>query len=85
MKNMCIKTVRKYNSLDIAKFILAIFVVAIHTSPFYGMSQEYYGKVLYTIAVPVFFVMSSFLFFIKGDDADIKSYCRRMSILTSVH
>lgn len=46
-----------YDVLDLAKFVLAFFVVAIHTS--------FFPKYLYPwlrVAVPLFFIISSFVF-----------------------
>lgn len=51
---------QKYDILDILKYILSIFVVAIHTSLF--------PKILYPwlrIAVPLFFIMTSYFLFLK--------------------
>ena len=43
--------------LDVAKFIMAIMVVGIHTLGRYGIYP------LFRIAVPLFFMISSYLFF----------------------
>ena len=45
---------------DILKLLLAFFVVAIHTTPVTD-----YLRPLYRIAVPLFFLMSSYFFFLK--------------------
>ncbi len=54
---------KNYNSIDIMKFIMAIFVVSIHTEPLTGVKSP----VLYTLwdcvvrcAVPFFFIASGF-------------------------
>lgn len=54
-------TNRSYYCLDIAKFIFAIFVIAIHTQP---SLPEPIGQ-LQALAVPFFFAVSAFLLFIK--------------------
>ena len=49
-----------YDILDLAKFIFSLMILAIHTSLF--------PKILYPwlrIAVPMFFIISSFLLFKK--------------------
>lgn len=49
---------QNYDIFDLAKFILAIFIIAIHS--------EFLPHILYPwlrIAVPLFFVISAYLFF----------------------
>lgn len=56
---------QNYDVLDLAKFILSIFIVAIHS--------VFFPEVLYPwlrIAVPLFFIITSFLFFTKIKDLD---------------
>lgn len=56
-----------YNSIDVMKFICAILVVAIHTSPFESYSRilnQGLG-ILTRLPVPFFFTTSSYLFFSK--------------------
>lgn len=74
---------KNYDVLDLTKFILSFFVVAIHA--------EIFPQVLYPwlrIAVPIFFIISSFLFYSKMTDltkeqqlASIKKYIKRNLIL----
>ena len=45
---------------DVLKFILAIFVVGIHTLPI-----DFWLRPLFRTAVPLFFIMSSYFFFLK--------------------
>lgn len=51
--------------VGIYKFILAILVVAIHVEPFTGDAQFYASNYLARIAVPSFFVLSSYFLFDK--------------------
>ena len=67
---------KRYDILDLAKFILSIMIVAIHTALF----QTYLFPWL-RIAVPLFFMISSFLLFdrvnassIDQKDQVIKNY-----------
>lgn len=56
--------------LDIAKFICAAIVVAIHTKPFAGIPSEMAQRIvigIQDVAVPFFFIASSFLCFRKVD------------------
>ena len=82
-----VKTVRKnLDILDVTKFILSFFVVAIHAE---GLPSALYPWL--RIAVPLFFVISSFLLFfgIQGKDSDdqkraIVRYVKRNFILYAV-
>ncbi len=65
------KTTGNYNGLDLGKFIMAILVVSIHTHPLADCAN----RLLYAIwanlspmAVPFFFVTTSWLFFNREDD-----------------
>lgn len=61
------KAVRKnYDSIDVAKFVLSIFVVAIHTRPF--DTYAVYFRPLLRTAVPLFFLISSYFFFVRHRD-----------------
>ena len=53
---------REYNALDIMKFILAIFVMIIHS----GMDKTILSPLL-RLAVPLFFLVSSFFFFARKE------------------
>lgn len=67
-----------YESIDLFKFIAAILVVAIHSKPFvYDDSMNYFFTCFCRIAVPYFFICSSFLFFSK-EKPDIKKYSKRL-------
>ena len=69
-----------YNAIDVFKFIAAIMVVAIHTRPFIKLGVwDYYFSCLFRIAVPFFFIFSSFIFYKKGKR--IEDYVKRMLLL----
>lgn len=61
--------------LDVTKFVLAIMVVGIHTLGKYGIYP------LFRIAVPLFFMISSYLFFSnsekRGNIGFLKKFCIR--------
>lgn len=55
-----------YKSIDIMKFICAIFVVIIHTNPFYGTGLSFYvDDNIARLAVPLFLITSGYLFYGK--------------------
>ncbi|MEG0092690.1 MAG: acyltransferase [Erysipelotrichaceae bacterium] len=61
---------KQFVGLDIMKYISAIFVVAIHTAPFIEINETFnvlIVSLIARIAVPFYFVCSSFLFFRKID------------------
>ena len=72
----------RYNGFDIAKFIMAIFVVTLHAHPFSDISfglNYIITNGLTRVAVPYFFMVSGFLLFRKMslyelDIAKIKRY-----------
>ena len=57
---------KKYNSLDLLKLLLAICVIAIHTDP---LAENTYGiyEMIINSAVPCFLMISGFLIFKKND------------------
>lgn len=55
-----------YPAVDIAKFVMAILVVAIHVRPFEGTVGFIYNDVIARIADPLFFALSSFFLFQKA-------------------
>ncbi len=60
---------RDFKGLDFIKFIMAIFVVAIHTHPFEGMHKNliiHLWNLVEDIAVPYFFIASGYLLFLKN-------------------
>lgn len=64
------------------KMIAAIFVVAIHSQPFSGLTEVLVIYLFARIAVPFFFVASAFFFFKKPvEQQNIKGYVRRLAIL----
>lgn len=64
---------KQYESFDVLKFILSIFVIAIHTDPlqnFIGtLIYDFYQSLIY-LAVPVFFIMTGFLIANKMSNLD---------------
>ena len=70
---------QQYKSLDIAKITAAILVVAIHTQLLCGTDAGYYLRCFCRIAVPFFFVCSSYLFWSKN--SSIKKYTKRILLL----
>ena len=73
----------KINSLDIAKFIMAIFVICLHTHPFRSIEPFPLFEIITNSAVPFFFMASAFLLFqkfyhSKMDLTIIKNYIKRM-------
>lgn len=72
---MYLKNGNNISAFDITKFIMAIMVVGIHTLGKYGIYP------LFRMAVPLFFMMSSYLFFknLKGKNEKeyLKKFCRR--------
>lgn len=55
---------KRYDSIDIAKFVLALMIVLIHVNPFPPKINMVVMPVL-RLAVPLFFIISAFFFFRK--------------------
>ena len=58
----------QYYSIDLCKYIMALFVVAIHTKPLNHLQNSYINGLITTalsLAVPFFFISSGFLIFNK--------------------
>lgn len=72
---------KQYHAIDIAKFVMAILVVAIHARPFTGQTAFVYDDIIARIADPLFFQITAFLFFekifaqISGDLRQGMSWC----------
>lgn len=72
------------NSLDIAKVVAALFVVAAHKDPFNpGILDNVMVGMMSRIAVPFFYIASAFLFFLKAPITNNKvlKYVKRMFVL----
>ncbi len=69
-----------YNSIDLFKFIAAMLVVAVHTHPFANTGADYYFTCLCRIAVPFFFVATSYFFF-RRPEPDIRAYTKRLGTI----
>ena len=66
---------KTYPAIDYFKLLMAIFVVGIHRPLFSGDFANYMaGNVLFSVAVPFFFAASSFLFFRKLQQPQIKQW-----------
>lgn len=57
---------KTYVTIDIAKFVMAILVVAIHVRPFSGEAAFVYDDIVARIADPLFFQITAFLFLKKS-------------------
>lgn len=74
---------KRFDSIDIAKFIAAIFVVAIHSNPLIEISPLLDFIVcngIARLAVPFFFITSAYFFFSNGCSGGPR-YCNRLLIL----
>lgn len=81
---------KQYGAIDIAKYVSALLVVAIHTYPFWEVSETFntfFIAVVCRLAVPFFFVTSAFFFFgkVRRENMDAENrlyiYLRRLLIL----
>lgn len=79
---------KKYDSIDLMKFIACICVVAIHTDPLYTVSPFLNMVIcqgLFRLAVPLFFLASAFFLFQQALTWQrVKKYCKRQLILYAV-
>lgn len=57
---------KQFPALDLAKFVLAILVVAIHVEPFTGVKKTILVYAIARIADPLFFAITAFLMFQKA-------------------
>lgn len=74
-----------YDSIDLMKFVAAIFVVCLHSDPLADVSP-FANRLLIgmgRLAVPLFFVATSFFFFKSAsfDRNSVHKYLRRMGLL----
>lgn len=87
------KKPRQYPAIDLGKYICAMLVVAIHTFPFVDISPSFnlfFISTICRLAVPFFFVCSSFFLFRKINRqpekkeeslASLKAWFKRIGIL----
>lgn len=85
---------KQYKSLDVAKFICAILIIIIHTSPFSSFSKALtfgFRNIVCVIAVPFFFLTSGFLAFKKIDSLAqenknkyVAGYLKRLAIMYGI-
>lgn len=85
--------IRRYDVLDVTKWICSWMVVVIHTTPLKPYSQiadVITAQGICRIAVPFFFAVSAFLLFHKmgvnqeRDTLRINNYCRRIFLIYSI-
>lgn len=73
---------KNIKSIDIAKLLAAIMIIALHTSPLEDFTRIGDKALigLCRIGVPLFFTMSAYLFFLKEGDygSRLKKYCLRI-------
>ena len=56
---------KQYDFVNLAKFISAVFVIGIHTSPLQGLHPKlnYFTRcIVFRLAVPFFFICSGYLY-----------------------
>lgn len=73
------ENLKNYNSIDIAKFVMAILVMTIHIST--GLPAEIHSFIsngLARIAVPFFFLASGFFFFRKKENLEFKNLLKTL-------
>lgn len=73
-----------FNALDVGKFVAALLVVAIHANPFEHMGAfgEMMNSCILRLAVPFFFLSSSFLFFRRTPHwGGVLHYVKRILLL----
>lgn len=61
---------KMYPSIDLFKFLFAIVVVSIHTTPFLNVSKDiswFYNASFANLAVPFFFIASGYLLYSRCD------------------
>lgn len=71
------------NGINLFKFLCSFLVIGIHTEPFasFGILDSLFGVVT-RIAVPYFFVCSSYFYFLKGSTTEkLKNYIKRIFVL----
>ena len=75
--------------LDLLKYIMAIMIVAIHATPFEGMSIKPWLLVIMNWGVPVFFMLSSLFFMRKVREKGaewslLRSYLKRIGLMYGI-
>ena len=67
---------KKYDAIDLMKFILSLLVVALHVPPI----REGYEhlRIICRLAVPLFFITSGFFFFKKTKDVAFNEQNERL-------
>lgn len=70
VKNMQASSIKNYAAIDVMKFIMAIFVIALHTNPLNNVTNEFVINlydIITSLAVPFFFLGSGFFIFNNSD------------------
>ncbi len=83
----CIQLKQRNSLIDLTKFLLSFFVVSIHFPPLTGYANFFLVNFLARIADPLFFSISSFLFFSKSNYKNPKilfNYLKRLAILYGI-
>lgn len=66
--------IKNYNSIDLAKFVMAILVMSIHIyTGFSSAVHDFISNGVARIAVPFFFIASGFFFFRKEENLQLKN------------
>ncbi|MFR3521589.1 MAG: acyltransferase family protein, partial [Clostridia bacterium] len=74
---------KQYDFVNLAKFISAVFVIGIHTSPLQGLHPKlnYFTRcIVFRLAVPFFFICSGYFLAEKLFDEDkkkVKDYVKK--------
>ena len=72
---------RKYNSIDLMKFVMALCVVTIHTYIVDSMESSLVQDILYSLirsAVPFFFITSAYFVMQRKEKGGIIKYWKRI-------
>ena len=76
------ETSATYHTVDVAKLVAAILVVAIHSQPFTGLTEIVAVRYMARMAVPFFFLASAFFFFKRPKERQSwRHYVRRLLLL----
>lgn len=76
---------KNFDFMDLVKFILSLFIVALHADALLDFSpllNRFVCGGVARLAVPLFFLISAFFYFRKEQTAEsVKRYCTRLGIL----
>ena len=81
-------TKKRFDSIDLVKFIAAILIVVLHSDLFLGINDTLHiivGSGITRLCVPFFFIASAFFYFRKPlTTENTRRYCKRLLILYMV-